>query len=1182
MTILVGSSISVYVNATERADRSQVMRDINFCVELLCVIAVGAVVASYIQIVCWLVSAEHISARIRQAYFGSLIRQDIQYLDGIGVGNLTEGISSDITILQDALSQKIGLFISSFSTFSTAFIVAFIRNWKLALILSTVLPAMFLPIALASMNMARNVQQASSHVADSHNIVSEAISAIKVVQSLQSQGIMASRYRDALDAAEHPLGRKSVWLAAIYGWVFFALFSTYSLAFWEGSRLLISENLDIGIIANVLFSVIIGTFALGRVSRFFHEFPVAVSVGNELFKTINRPVRTSMTKRTTWTPIIGKISFSNVSFSYSSRSGASVLDELSLEIHPGKITAIVGHSGAGKSTIAGLLQQFYQPTAGSILIDDEPITSIGLSFLRSHMSFVSQEPLLFSMSVLDNVRLGLIGTPLEDGPLSDQKRYVAEACEFAGISRVIEELPQGYNTLIGPDGVLLSGGEKQRLAFARAIIRNPRILILDEPTSALDQESESIIQSTIKRVSPNRTVIIIAHRLNTIKNADSIVVLDAGKVVEQGNHEELFQSGRLYRSLFQALYQSNGIKPSPQPTLPLTTIAINDTHEEGFQGETEEVWKQIQLLSKPPKSTRRIFHHFIEILRFNRPEWHLLVMGNIASAISGAVYPVQAFIFARLITLASSESGSSFQGFANQYSLFFFAIAIIKGLSHFTSSLTLGISCDRMINRVRSFSFEKILQKDIEWFLMSTNSSGSLVFLLLHQYRDLTGLHSASFAVFIEITVNILSVSIFSIAVSWKYALAILGVIPFVFLSGFFRLRIMSFFLTAITELHRSSGQMACEAITSIRTVASLGAEDRFIHLYEDSVSKASKLVLGPIWKQSLLFAVTQGLIFAVYAFSIWYGSRLMENGDLNLYQYFAVFIALTFGAQDAGEMISRVPDIAQAVIAAERLSELRGNRRHMIQRDSRTKPSVGRGPIVLDDVSFRYSRADKTTISNINITVGEGQHVAIAGPSGSGKSTVLGLLAGFYKVSSGEITLNGLNINAVDKDSYLSMISLVPQEPVLFTGSIRFNILIGNLSATDEQVKDACRQADILPFIQSLPDGLATVCGRAELSVGQKQRIIIARALVRNPKILLLDEPTASLDPQSTQSIVSTIHSTAKGRITITIAHCPLNVLQADMAYVLTGGKVVESGVPSDLMQKGGRFTSLMNTEDS
>jgi len=1182
MTVVLGSSIQVFVNSGNTGDNSQLTQDINKRIYLLMAIAGGAMVASYIQNICWMLSGERISVRIREAYFNSLLQQDIEYLDGVGTGHVTTAISSHINIIQDTISQKTSLFISSSSTFLCAFIIAFIRNWRLAIIISAILPMMTLPTAFMSMRIASNVRRASEGFSQAHSLASEAITHVPTVRSLGIQDVMVNLYDDLLRRSERLLFRKCFWLASIHGWTYLILFSAYALAFWEGSRLVLSNSLDIGVVVNVLFSVVIGMLALGRVARYLESFATAVSVAKHIFGIIGRRRGSLDSEPKKWTLINGDITFENVTFSYAARPEVPVLGNLNLHIPAGKMTAIVGASGCGKSTIIGLLERFYEPTSGNILIDGLRIETLNISALRSQISFLSQEPTLFSMSIYENVRLGLLGTPFENARPCVLRRMVVEACILAGISDVIDALPQRYDTSVGPKGTLLSGGQRQRLAFARAIIRNPKVLVLDEPTSALDQESEYIIQDALEKISVNRTVIIIAHRLNTIRKADSIVVIDGGKVAEQGTHEELLQRKGAYFSLSQAQESSIGLK---------SEYESSSWWEKRMTGNTEELsrwsldttdYQERQFdIPKAKESKHGTIHHLLQIQRFNMREKYLMILGFIAAIACGAVYPVQAFLIAKMMVLSTTPKDPSFSSSANLFSLAFLIIAGVKFISHFTSTFTLGVCCEKMIGCVRSLTFRSILGKKIEWFHDSEHSAGNLVFCLSELCAHLVGLHGSSLVTFIEIATNLISGSVFSVIIAWEYALVIIPVVPLIVFAGYVRVLMLGIFQHAIAEWHNRSAILACESIASIRTVAALTRERQLMQIYRSTLDKASRLAAFSILRSSVILSVAYGMTYLVNAFAIWYGARLIVQGRIDLYQYFAVYIALTFGAQDAGELAGRVPDFALGKEAADQLLELRSQGDELIEDHSRvSKVSLLQDEdcsISIHKVSFAYGDGtEEAVLSNISISIQQGQHIALVGASGSGKSTLLGLLARFYTPSSGSIEISRQEISTIDPASYHSVVSLVPQEPVLFPGTILFNLIFNASDISQEALEEACRQANILEFIQSLPDGFETQCSNVMLSVGQKQRIVIARALVRNPKILLLDEPTASLDSLSVNHVLAALESASKGRTTVTVAHNLTSVLGMDVVYVLQRGRIVESGPPLDLLRNGGAFADM------
>lgn len=1193
MTVATGSSIGVIANSGEgESTSSELIEKINFRVALMCAIAGLAMVSSFIQTVCWMVSGERITASIRRTYFASLLQHNSECLNQIEPSTVTEAMSSKIAIIQDGISQKLGFFVCSLTGFVAAFVIAFYRNWKLALILSSVVPAMFIPVVAISTKVAKGFRESFSFVSDAQVIASEALSALKVVQGMQARCTMVARYQDKLALATSPLAKTAFWQAAAHGWVYFCLFATYALALWESSRMLAASSVDIGVVINVLFSIVIGVLSLSRVSRSVQELTVALSAAKELLQVISdistgeqneHPERHPCHQGI---PIVGAILFRDVGFSYPSRPEVRVLDTLNLEIQLRKTTAIVGGSGGGKSTLVKLLQRCHAPSSGEILLNSKPITHHSIVEWRRQISFLPQEPVIFSMTVYENVRLGLIGTSLERASDAEQQRAIVDACVSAGISQTIEGLSQGYDTILGSAGVGLSGGQKQRLALARALVRNPSLLILDEPTSALDHASQSLVQSAIQRISIDRTVIIIAHRLETIKNADTIVVLDRGTVAESGSHQELLLlPDGLYATFYHTQNQTSVPETSKNESLKEGDgIAKVYTVQEVEKFINESLHDRSSECQGGPQ--RSVLSHIRTILRLNKHEKHLIIFGYAGSIISPLAYPAQAFLFAKMIRLSTMTTSLEFDKSARLYSLLFLAVGLGRAMSIFTAFWTLEVCRHRMINRARRQAFEGILEKDISWFIQGDGdrSPASLTFCLLNRCSELAGLHGFSLAVFAETATVLASSAIFSIVLAWKYALVVLCTVPLVFITGFFRLRAFGNFPATITQWHLESNQIACEAVGALPTIVSFGAQDYFQKRFDNSVNKASKLVLGSIWLRALFFAITQGSVFFVNAFSIWYGTRLMTQGQLGLFEFFAIMIALTLGTQDAGEFLNRAPDFAPAIQAAEwfwsvcdKLSQPgSSSEQEKEQHQQHLVPAVA-GRLDLHNVSYDYSDG-QSVLSDINMTVRLGQHIAIVGPSGSGKSTLLDLLGRFYTARPpGSIMMNGVDINATSLDSYRSVVSMVPQEPSIFSGSIRFNIALGHEFLSDEELTAACREADILHFIQSLPQGINTICKQTELSLGQKQRLAIARALLRDPQILLLDEPTASLDSRAVQRILAPLQSVKAGRTTITVAHDLANVRHCDMVYILREGRVIESGKPVDLMNHSVLFSEVL-----
>lgn len=421
-------------------------------------------------------------------------------------------------------------------------------------------------------------------------------------------------------------------------------------------------------------------------------------------------------------------------------------------------------------------------------------------------------------------------------------------------------------------------------------------------------------------------------------------------------------------------------------------------------------------------------------------------------------------------------------------------------------------------------------------------------------------------------------------------SLVCIATVPVVLTCGFLRFWVLGRLAQRSKSAYATSAAYACEATSAIRTVASLTREQDVWDHYHEQLEEQGKKSLRSVLKTSLLYAASQSFMFLAIALGFWYGGKLIGSGEYGLFQFFVCFSAVIFGAQSAGVIFSFAPDMSKSRGAASELKTLY-ERQPTIDTWSTAGKTLDKveGLIEFRDVHFRYAtRPEVPVLRGISLTVKPGEYVALVGASGCGKSTSVGLVERFYDPLSGTITLDGHDISTLNINSYRSHIALVSQEPTLYQGTIRENILLGTATATDSAtisdatLETACRNANIWNFISSLPDGLGTDLGNkgVMLSGGQKQRVAIARALLRDPKVLLLDEATSALDSESEKVVQAALDQAAKGRTTISIAHRLSTIQRADRIYVFEGGRVVESGRHQQLLARRGRYWELVQMQ--
>jgi subfamily B ATP-binding cassette protein MsbA len=514
---------------------------------VLLLIGVFALQALFSAIQSYLLSrvGEGVVADLRRAVYAHLLTLSPRFFEARKTGEITSRLTSDISTVQGVVSNALVQLFSQTLTLVGTVIILFLTNWQLSLLMLSIVPVVVLSAFYFGRRLRKVSKEFQDRVAEANARAEEAIGGMRVVQSFTAEGLEARRYADLIGASFAVALRRARIRATFNPVVFFAMFSAIGIVLWFGGRLVIAGALTPGQLVSFLVYTFSVAGAVGAFSGLFSQFQEALGASSRIFELLDEQSELKEPEQ----PVVlkdvrGRVSLEHVSFGYGDRG--LVLQDVSLEAEPGEVVALVGPSGAGKSTLISLIPRFYDPTGGRILLDGTDIRDLSLHDLRANIALVPQETQLFSGSIAENIRYG-------KPEASDLE--VVEAAQAANAHEFIESFPQGYQTLVGERGVKLSGGQRQRVAIARALLKNPRILILDEATSSLDSESEASVQEALERLMQGRTTFVIAHRLSTVRDADRIVVLEGGKIVQAGSHTELLAAGGLYRDLYELQFR---------------------------------------------------------------------------------------------------------------------------------------------------------------------------------------------------------------------------------------------------------------------------------------------------------------------------------------------------------------------------------------------------------------------------------------------------------------------------------------------------------------------------------------------------------------------------------------------------------------------------------------------------
>ncbi|XP_066999667.2 multidrug resistance protein homolog 49 [Anabrus simplex] len=1116
--------------------------------------------------------------RIKKLFLQSVLRQDMSWYDTNNTADFASRMTGDLDKLQDGIGEKVGIFTYQMVAFFASIVVAFLHGWKLTLVVFSCAPIIIIATAIVAKVQSSLTAQELNSYGSAGAVVEEVLSAIRTVVAFGGQDKEADRYLEKLQPAKKMGTKRGMFSGFGAAVMWFITYCSYALAFWYGVTLILDsrgqEYIEYtpGILIIVLFGMLGGALNMGMALPHIEAFNMARGAAAVVFAVIERVPQIDSLGEGGLQPdkLGGDIEFKDVHFQYPARPEVKVLQGLNLKIKHGETVALVGSSGCGKSTVVQLVQRFYDPSQGLVMLDGIDVKTLNVGWLRNNIGVVGQEPALFATTIAENIRYGREDASLQDIELAAKQ---ANAHDF------ISKLPQGYETMVGERGAQLSGGQKQRIAIARALVRHPGILLLDEATSALDLHSESIVQDALDRASQGRTTIIVAHRLSTIKNADRIVCLSGGQVVEQGTHRELMELKGHYHSLVTA----NDARHEDSQTHPEGDTEIIGDSAAAMINRQLSVISAHEDTEVVPEEEGDYEVSMVRILGMNKPEWPYILVGCIASGLVGATFPMFAVLFGEVYGVLSLPDEEEVRSQTNIYNILFLGIGVIAGLGSFLQSYMFSIAGVRLTTRLRINVFKAMLNQEMAWFDDEKHRVGALCARLSGDATSVQGATGSRIGSILQALSTLFVGAVIAMIYSWKLALVALAAVPVVFGSVFLEARVMHTEGVKEKLAIEEATKIAVETISNIRTVASLGGEASFLRRYIMALYISQKAASRKMRLRGVVFGLGQTAPFFGYALAFYYGGVLIANEGLPYKSVIMVGEALIFGTWMLGQSMAFAPNFGAAKSAAGRLFRML-DRKPLIASaataESIPSSELGAG-INYSQIQFFYPTRPKVTIlRGLDLVIKPGQTVALVGPSGCGKSTCIQLLQRLYDPVSGSVAMDGRDISSLPLDGLRSQLGIVSQEPVLFDRTIAENIAYGDNSrqVSVDEIIAAAKKANIHSFVTALPLGYETRLGAkgTQLSGGQKQRIAIARALVRNPRVLLLDEATSALDNQSEKVVQEALDQAREGRTCITIAHRLATVQQADVICVLNNGAVSEMGSHSQLLAKRGLYYEM------